>query len=54
MAQCSTVASSLPSLPPEAWPPTSWFESWALGSNLFDVPTGSSPFELRWLLCQRQ
>lgn len=41
-------------LPAEAWPPTTWFESWALGSNLFDVPTGSSPFELRWLLFQRQ
>lgn len=40
-------------LPPEAWPPTTWFESWALGSNLFDVPVGSSPFELRWLLYQR-
>jgi SAM-dependent methyltransferase len=41
-------------LPPEAWPPTTWFESWALGSNLFDMPTGTSPFELRWLLYQRQ
>lgn len=25
-------------LPPHAWPPTTWFESWARGSNLFDLP----------------
>lgn len=40
-------------LPPDAWPPTPWYESWALGSNLFDVPYGTAPFELRWLVYQR-
>jgi SAM-dependent methyltransferase len=40
-------------LPPEAWPPTSWFASWAQGQNIFDLPEGRAPVELRWLLYQR-
>jgi SAM-dependent methyltransferase len=39
-------------LPPEAWPPTSWFEPWASGKNLFDVP-GPAPAELRWLVYRK-
>lgn len=38
---------------PAAWPPTSWFESWAQGSNVFDVPIGKAPVELRWLVYRR-
>ena len=40
-------------LPPEAWPPTSWFENWAKGHNLFDVTCGTAPIELRWLELRR-
>jgi len=40
-------------LPPKAWPPTRWFESWASGSDAFDVPTGHAPIELRWLVLRR-
>jgi len=35
-------------LPPEAWPPTSWYEEWISGQDVFDVPRDQSPIELRW------
>jgi len=35
--------------PPEAWPPTPWFPDWALGRNVFALPPGRAPVELRWL-----
>lgn len=40
-------------LPSHAWPPTSWFESWSRGGNLFDLPGGRTPCELRWLVFER-
>lgn len=40
--------------PPAAWPPTTWFESWSQGSNVFDVPPGRAPVELRWLVYRKQ
>jgi len=39
---------------PSAWPPTTWFESWAQGSNVFDVPVGKAPIDLRWLVYRRK
>jgi len=39
---------------PAAWPPTTWFESWSQGSNVFDVPKGKAPIELRWLVYRRK
>lgn len=39
-------------LPSEAWPPTPWFEQWANGNNLFDLP-GLAPCELRWLVYRK-
>lgn len=39
---------------PGAWPPTTWFESWSQGSNVFDVPFGKAPIELRWLVYRRK
>lgn len=38
-------------LPPEAWPPTSWFTSWSTGRNLFPMKE-TPPIKLRWILCQ--
>lgn len=35
-------------LPPESWPPTSWFEEWVSGQDVFDVPRDESPIEMRW------
>jgi SAM-dependent methyltransferase len=40
-------------LPQGAWPPTSWFEGWAHGLDLFDVEPEESPIELRWLVYRR-
>lgn len=40
-------------LPEGAWPPTGWFESWASGLDVFDIPRDQSPIELRWLVYQK-
>ncbi len=37
-------------LPPEAWPPTTWFEHWSQGRDV--LPTENPPMSLRWLLCR--
>jgi len=34
----------------KAWPPTPWFEHWALGRDVFPIP--NPPMSLRWILCQ--
>src|SRR6478609_533877 len=40
-------------LPSEAWPPTGWFETWTGGQDLFDLPAGKPPLELRWLVYRK-
>ncbi len=40
-------------LPPEAWPPTGWFVSWATGRNVFPIKE-TPPIELRWILAKRR
>ena len=37
-------------LPPEAWPPTGWFEHWSQGRDVFPIP--KPPISLRWILCR--
>ena len=41
-------------LPPDAWPPTGWFVNWSLGSDLFALPPGRAPIEMRWLSYRKQ
>lgn len=41
-------------LPPNAWPPTSWFEGWASGQDVFGVAREQTPIELRWLVYQKR
>jgi len=41
-------------LAPEHWPPTGWFESWTQGTNVFALPAGTAPIEMRWLLYRKQ
>lgn len=41
-------------LPPDAWPPTAWFEGWARGLDVFDVDPADSPIELRWLVYRKR
>ncbi|MEI9937823.1 MAG: class I SAM-dependent methyltransferase [Pseudomonadota bacterium] len=40
-------------LPAEEWPPTGWFETWTGGQDLFDLPAGKPPIELRWLVYRK-
>jgi hypothetical protein len=41
-------------LPADAWPPTSWFEAWTQGGDVFALPAGKPPIELRWLTYRRK
>lgn len=40
-------------LPATAWPPTSWYENWVSGLDVFDVAREASPIELRWLVYRK-
>lgn len=40
-------------LPPQGWPPTSWYANWISGLDVFDVPREDSPIELRWLVYRK-
>ena len=40
-------------LPPQGWPPTSWYVNWVSGLDVFDVPREDSPIELRWLVYRK-
>lgn len=40
-------------LPEDAWPPTGWYEEWSQGLDLFALPAGKAPMELRWLSYRR-
>jgi SAM-dependent methyltransferase len=52
--EVSTLRYEKEHLPEEAWPPTEWFEDWSDGRNVFDLPRGRAPIELRWLTYQRE
>jgi len=41
-------------LPADAWPPTSWYEAWAQGNDVFALPIGKAPIEHRWLTYRRR
>ncbi len=41
-------------LPEGSWPPTSWYERWVSGQDVFDIDRETSPVELRWLVFRRQ
>ncbi|MBN1607172.1 MAG: class I SAM-dependent methyltransferase [Polyangiaceae bacterium] len=52
--EVSTLRYEKEHLPSEAWPPTEWFEDWASGRNVFDLPRGRTPIDLRWLTYRRE
>ncbi len=37
----------------DEWPPTGWFETWTGGQDLFDLPPGKPPMDLRWLVYRK-
>jgi SAM-dependent methyltransferase len=49
----STYAFEHSHLPEAAWPPTGWFEDWARGGDLFELPEGQPPHELRWVVYRK-
>lgn len=40
-------------LPEGQFPPTGWYEGWCTGQDLFDLPAGRAPVELRWLVFRK-
>ena len=40
-------------LPPEAWPPTGWYEGWVLGQDVFALSRAEQPIEMQWLVYRR-
>ena len=40
-------------LPAESWPPTSWYENWVSGIDVFEMDRELSPIELRWLVYRK-
>jgi SAM-dependent methyltransferase len=40
-------------LPPDAWPPTGWFEEWSRGLDLFRLPAGKAPIDMRWVVFRK-
>jgi SAM-dependent methyltransferase len=41
-------------LPEKDWPPTGWFEEWARGLDLFRLPVGKAPIDMRWLVYRKK
>jgi SAM-dependent methyltransferase len=41
-------------LPAGQWPPTGWYEEWTAGQDLFDLPTGQCPMEMRWMTYRKR
>lgn len=40
-------------VPAENWPPTGWFIDWTQGGDIFALPLGRSPIDMRWLTFRR-
>jgi SAM-dependent methyltransferase len=40
-------------LPAAAWPPTGWFVEWTRGIDLFNLPVGKAPVDLRWMVYRK-
>jgi SAM-dependent methyltransferase len=41
-------------LPPEAWPPTPWYEDWASGRSIFPFLGTDPPVSFRWLRFEKR
>jgi SAM-dependent methyltransferase len=39
---------------PETWPPTEYFEAYCAGQDLFDLPAGKAPLQMRWITCRKE
>lgn len=41
-------------LPDGAWPPTNWYIGWISGSDIFGLPHGECPIDMRWLVYRKK
>ncbi len=39
--------------PAESWPPTSWYENWTRGLDVFDAAPDDRPIDMRWLVYRK-
>jgi SAM-dependent methyltransferase len=40
-------------LPEAAWPPTGWFVEWTRGVDIFNLPVGRAPVDMRWMVYRK-
>ena len=40
-------------LPESGWPPTGWFVEWTRGVDIFNLPVGKAPVDMRWLVYRK-
>ena len=40
-------------LPESAWPPTGWFVEWTRGVDIYNLPVGKAPVDMRWLVYKK-
>jgi precorrin-6B methylase 2 len=51
----SVIAYEQANLPTESWPPTSWYENWTSGHDVFETADHDSrPIDMRWLVYRRR
>jgi SAM-dependent methyltransferase len=40
-------------LPESGWPPTGWFVEWTRGADIFNLPVGKAPVDMRWVVYRK-
>lgn len=40
-------------LPETSWPPTGWFVEWTKGIDIFNLPVGKAPVDMRWMVYRK-
>jgi hypothetical protein len=53
IADDSVFAYEKEHLPDGAWPPTSWYEGWVSGRDVFGVERGECPLDMHWVVYRR-
>lgn len=40
-------------IPPADWPPTGWFVEWTRGLDIYNLPVGKAPVDMRWVVYKK-
>jgi SAM-dependent methyltransferase len=40
-------------LPESDWPPTGWFVEWTRGNDIYNLPVGKAPVDMRWVVYKK-